>query len=873
MSSTDHSVPRATYRLQLTKDFTFRDALALVPYLKDLGVSHAYLSPILKAKPGSTHGYDGVDPRVINPELGTLDEFRTLAHALKAEGLGILADFVPNHMGVWGDSNPFWLDVLEWGQASPYADWFDINWSPEEPTIDGRLLAPVMGVHAEEALETGVLAVKFDKAEGSFAVWAHDTHKLPITPTQYGAILPESHPLTRRFAESTPDTIASIKAELARDTASHATIDARIAVLNSPEGRKQLRDLIDRQNWHVVHAITSNDQLNYRRFFTIAELAGLRIEDPKIFDAVHALIFSLVEEGLIDGIRIDHVDGLYDPKGYLLALRQKAPRPIYLVVEKILAPDEPIRTDWQVDGTTGYEFISLISPLLNDPQGEAPLDRLYRDFTGIEDTPEQVEYAMKLRIMDNELAAELDNLSFRLARYADLKLQTRDVARNALKRALREVVAILPVYRTYRDAGPLDPTDASVLSEAFKLARSSLPALDPLAFAILEGVMTGKVETELTDAARDLAQRIQQFSGPVMAKGLEDTALYRYNRLMALNEVGERPNLFSHTVETLHEANRKRFEATPNSMLNSSSHDTKRGEDARARLLALSGDPDGWSALVHDLDRILSEGGAPRIDKNEEYLFFQMLLGAWPLDLERVEGEALETFGKRLWGGLEKSLREAHVNSHWTAPSADHEGRAKGLLEFALKSPAFLDRFIAFSERNAPLAAANALIGTALRLLSPGVPDIYQGSELWDQSLVDPDNRRPVDFSRRRTLLARPTNELMDDLRSGSAKLALIRDVLRFRARNPELFSQGSYQPLIAEGPDADRIAAFIRRHNGQSVLLAAELYPWRTRQSGTTLDLPEGEWTDVLGNAPVRGGSIETGALFATGPVRILAQ
>ncbi len=529
--------PRATYRLQFTAAFHFADAAALAPYLARLGISHVYASPVFAARPGSTHGYDVTDPNRFNPELGTEDEFRAMAAAFRAEGLGLILDVVPNHMGVGGSSNRFWLSVLEWGPESPYAPWFDINWASTWPGLAGKLLVPFLGGQYGDVLAEGGLALRFDPGEGSFAVWAHDTHKLPICPRDYPGILRASglDDLAAAFASDAPATAPlwdELKSRLAAVPAT--SVCAVLATID----RDRLDALIDRQHWRTSKFTLDSDALDYRRFFTISELAGVRVEVPEVFEATHKLVLRLVDEGLVDGLRIDHIDGLMDPKAYTLRLRRRATRPFWLLVEKILAPNETLPADWKTDGTTGYEVANLLVGVLTDPAGTDALTQTYADFTGGHASPAEIVHAAKLSIMAGPMAAEREAIVASLLELASRDPHSRDLGRTALRTAFAETIAALDVYRTYADAEGLPAADRPRLARALAEARRRCAVTDPGVFDFLAAVLTLEHPEGL-----EITRRVQQLSGPVMAKGLEDTALYRYNRLIALNEVGSEPGL------------------------------------------------------------------------------------------------------------------------------------------------------------------------------------------------------------------------------------------------------------------------------------------------------------------------------------------
>ena len=774
--------PRATYRLQLNKDFTFADAQALVPYLDNLGISHVYLSPILRARPGSTHGYDTVDHTAINPELGTEADFRALVAALRQRDMGVILDFVPNHMGVGGADNVLWLDVLRHGAGSQYAEWFDIDWHPPRPGMDAKLLVPFLGASYAQSLAAGDLRLKAD-GDG-FAVWAYDGDKLPIRPDDEQALL-------KRYGSA----------------------EAATAALNGepdhPGSWAALDSLIATQHWRLAHFAVASDEINYRRFFINSDLAGIRIDRPDVFDHAHRLIFSLIADGLVDGLRLDHIDGLLDPKGYLEKLRAQSPRPIYLVVEKILAPHEQLRADWPVDGTTGYEIGAQLTRLLTRPEAEAEVTAGYQNFVGDTTEPGAEAHRCKLRVMDNELAAELAALARLFATLAWSTASTSDLTERSLIRALRETIAHLAVYRTYvDDAGP-SARDRREIGRAVACSRRSQPQIQPTVFDFVEATLCGTLATDYDPKAVAAAVgRFQQLTGPVMAKGLEDTALYRYNRLVALNEVGAHPDRFSVSIAAFHDSNRRRLDTHPHCMLATSTHDTKRGEDVRAMIGAITAMPDDWRSAVQQWRSCLpqqSEG----IHPNDLYLLFQLLVGGWPI----VAGT--DDLDDRLKGAMIKSLREARERSDWGVNAAAYENRLTEFIDHLLADAGFLAQFQPICARLQAIGRRKSLIQTALKLTIPGVPDIYRGAEDWEQSFVDPDNRRPLDFAALGTRLAAP-------LAGRDDKLTLTQALLALRRRLPRLFAEGSYEPIICE---AD-ILGFRRRHSSDEVLVLADLSP-----------------------------------------------
>ncbi|MDB5538496.1 MAG: maltooligosyl trehalose synthase [Devosia sp.] len=894
MNEQTRPIPRATYRLQLNKDFTFNDVAGLASYLGALGVSHAYLSPILKARPGSTHGYDTVDHTMLNPELGTLAEFRQMARALKAEGLSVILDIVPNHMGIGGDQNPLWLDVLEWGERSRYAEWFDINWSPRERSLAGKVLVPLLSTSFGQALSEGGFELKFDADKGSFDVWAESSHRLPVSPISFGRILGRAggalaH-LGDEFAalcDEAPRRALELKrklAELVRDCpAARADLDRAVAHFGKAGGNADLRKLIVRQHWRPAHSSVAADDINYRRFFIVSDLVGIRVERDEVFDHVHKLTFDLIDEGLVDGLRVDHIDGLYDPKAYCLKLRQRAPRPIYLIVEKILAPHETLRADWNVDGTTGYEFAAAATRLLVDAAGENDLDEIYRTFTGATASPETVEREAKLAIIDYEMPAELDSLCDRLHALASADPATVDITRNGIRNGLRRLVANMPVYRTYVDGGELGESDRRNIGVAMAMARRSVPALQPQVFDFLEAVMTGEAlcnRPDMRGAVRDAAMRIQQYTGPVMAKGLEDTALYRFNRLIAVSDVGSKPGRLSQGVPSFHEFNTARQAALPAGMLGTSSHDSKRGEDVRARVAAISGLAEAWGSKVAEWRASLGQGGAPEIEPNHLYYFFQTLLGAWPVEFdgERSLGKgALEPFRERLTAAMLKSVKESRVRTSWTIPEEGYERQVEQLIGVALSptSP-FLASFREFESRAGLAGAKNGIVEAVLKLTVPGVSDIYQGAELWEQSMVDPDNRRPVDYARRQALLRE--TETLPDLstllprwRDGAIKIGILSRLLQLRRAAPDLFLWGSYEVLPMEGPDDRRTIGFMRQHGEEAMIVLCGLGSWLGAHDAYVTIPKERRWRDALRSRDVAGGRTPMAELFGELPAAVL--
>ncbi|QCO03942.1 malto-oligosyltrehalose synthase [Azospirillum argentinense] len=915
----DKPIPLATYRVQLRAEFGFDRTAGIADYMARLGVSHLYASPYMKARPGSTHGYDIVDHNALNPELGSEESFHAMVEALKRNGLGQILDFVPNHMGVGGSDNGWWLDVLEWGPDSPYAGYFDIEWEPDRRYLHGKVLVPLLGDQFGAVLESGGLELRFDKEAGGFAVWAYDTHKLPIRPADYGTILGDDQPDLERIGDAfrhldqvRPHQIRranALKAELAALVSEKSDVAEAVerrlkrfrGAEGEPESWRRLTELIAAQNWRAAYFKVAADDINYRRFFNINELAGLRMEERELFDVAHRLAFKLVDDGTLDGLRIDHIDGLYDPKGYCERLAQATERPFYLVVEKILARHERLREDWPIDGTTGYEFANLMGGLFVDPRGEEAFTKLYADFTGRRESFDEVVRTSKIRIMESEMASELHVLARQASRIARANPRTADFTANILHQALKETIARFPVYRTYVDWRGVSELDRRSIDWAITQARKADPNTDGSAYDFLHRLLT----TDLVAQPRSgysrqqvlrFAMRFQQYSGPVMAKGLEDTAFYRYNRLAALNEVGGHPEHFGVGTANFHHANAERAERWPHAMLGSTTHDTKRGEDTRARLYALSEMPEEWERQIQTWSRLLRarrgdvEGTAPP-DRNDEYLFYQLLVGAWPAELTgaapaSLDPQAMTEFAERLAGAMTKSMREAKVHSTWAAPDEAYESAMTSFVHDALdvsRSTAFFDAFLPFQERLARIGMVNGLTQTLLKLTSPGVPDIYQGCELWNFSLVDPDNRRPVDYDARRRLLdeveGAPIGGLLERWQDGAVKLSLTRRALALRAAMPDLFAKGEYLPLEATGERAEHVVAFARRLGDDTVVVAAprlvgalgETPDW----GDTSVPLPRGQrWRNALTDGTLEAADAVTAAdLFRDFPVALLVR
>jgi (1->4)-alpha-D-glucan 1-alpha-D-glucosylmutase len=872
---------RATYRLQFHCQFTFRDATELVPYLAALGISHIYASPIMEARPGSTHGYDIIDHNRLNPEIGTEAEFRTLVDALHARGMGLILDFVPNHMGV-GSDNRWWLDVLEWGQQSPFADYFDINWDPLRPDLKGRVLLPVLGDHYGAVLENGEIALRFNHEEGSFSAWYYD-HRFPVSPRSYATILEAGGErlasLAREFGEiagclagSARGRAAELKqwlAERAREPAFAEAIGFALDRFKGDRGNPTsfaaLHRLLEMQAYRIAYWRVAAEEINYRRFFNINELAGLRMELPELFEQTHRLVFDLIGRGDVHGLRIDHIDGLFDPKAYCEQLQQRVAAPFYFVVEKILARYEALPA-WPIAGSTGYDFVNQVLAIFVDPAGEAAMTRLYRRFASGNDNFDDVLYTCKKRITRVNLASEVNVLAHEFHALSMRNWRTRDFALNAMLSALDEVIASFPVYRTYVSREGASSDDRRYIDWAIAQARKRWRVQDLSIFDFLHSVLSGGTADAKPHADPDEALRVamhfQQVTGPVMAKSAEDTAFYRFVRLLALNEVGGDPRRFGMSVAAFHHVTQERTRSWSRAMVTTATHDTKRGEDGRVRLALLSEMPREWGRRVTQWFR-LNRSRRSEIDdeivpdRNIEYLFYQSLLGAWSPDLMPGDIAGMKNLAERLEAYMIKAVREGKQHSSWSNPNPAYEAALQRFVQTVLDATRpnpFVAEFHTFVEALARLGTINSLSQLVLKLTVPGVPDIYQGGELWDFSLVDPDNRRPVDWPARRALLDEircpGRADLAANWRDGREKLFVTRQLLELRRLHSGLFAEGDYQPLEVEGERRDCICAFARNRGGQAIVVAVPRLVRRLYLDGRSAD-----WGDTEISLPSRRG------------------
>jgi (1->4)-alpha-D-glucan 1-alpha-D-glucosylmutase len=911
------AIPLATYRLQLTANFDFDAAMAIVPYLKALGITHLYASPFMKARKGSSHGYDVVDHAEINPELGGEAGFERLSQALKAHDLGLILDFVPNHVGVHFADNPWWLDVLEWGPASPHAVSFDIDWDILPFRARPGVLVPIIGSSYGEALEKGEIELRYDPDEGSFSAWYFE-HRLPIAPERYGEILrgvvkqagAEESEAGKRILDlasrakglrrPTRKEAPAFKAELKCIAGGAEMIaDGLSAYRPGPDRPAQiltLHHLLERQHYRLGHWRLASSDINYRRFFDINTLAGLRVEDASTFEAIHRLVRKLITEGKLQGLRLDHIDGLRDPAQYFQRLRRLIRdaqgadvRPFYTVIEKILGEDEKLRSFPGVHGTTGYEWLNAITQVLVNGGGLEPLNEVWRQISNTSPRLDPVVKEAKRRVLDTLLTSEFTVLRRLLARIAAGHYSTRDYSADSLRQALELYILHFPVYRTYLTSAAPTEHDRTVISETIEKARADWFAADEGIFDFLRDTLTldlikpGRAGHS-GPRVRRFALKVQQFTGPVMAKSLEDTAFYRYHRLLALNEVGGDPSAAGLSIDGFHQAMKTRAREWPHGMTATATHDTKRGEDARTRLVALAELPGEWASAVArwkvlNAPHLVSAGKTRAPSVTFEYMLYQALLGAWPLEPRD------QTFAERVQAYALKAAREGKQETSWLNPHQAYEAGLRTFIDRILDratSAEFLDSLETLARRVSLLGALNSLSQITLKATMPGVPDFYQGTEFWDLSLVDPDNRRPVDFAERAKVLASVEtpdwDSLARDWRSGHLKLAWTRHLLRLRADLADVFADGDYEPLQVSGPHRDHVIAFARRKGRDAAIVAVarsfapfsqggRVWP-DTASLDATLDL---KGYSVEGFAGADAATLRVSELFKHLPVAVM--
>jgi (1->4)-alpha-D-glucan 1-alpha-D-glucosylmutase len=860
--------PTATMRLQLHAGFTFAEAIGIAPYLSGLGISHVYASPITTARVGSTHGYDVIDPTRVNPELGGEAGLRQLVGELRRLGLGLIADIVPNHMYVGDGANPWWEDVLANGQASRWAKVFDIDWQVEDPGLRGKVLLPILGAPYGEVLARGDL--KLIEISTGFVIECQG-RQLPINE------------------------------------------QGRAIAASGDSEEDRLRRILDCQHYRLAWWGIAGDEINWRRFFEINELAGVRVEDDEVFELTHALLFDLYAKGLVDGVRIDHIDGLAQPAAYCRKLRERlgslaARRPprapggdAYIIVEKILAADERLPTDWGVDGTSGYDFMDQVSAVLHDPRGAEPLTRLWSDISDRTASFDEEARSARRELLERSFSSQLEGTVAALHRVARAGPQTQDVSRAALRRTVTQLVTHFPAYRTYASDAGRSPADTERFARAARAAIAGCFPQDRFVIDHLDRWLGGEpvagADAELRRKAR---VRFEQLCAPIAAKAVEDTAFYRYGRLLSRTDVGFDVARFALSPDIFHALARERHRHWPAALLATATHDHKRGEDIRARLAVLSEIAEEWSTSVRrwmamnaHLRTTLGDRVAPM--QGDEAILYQMLVGAWPLGLTVDDHAGRVVFCKRLGAWLEKALREAKLVTDWFAPNKENEQGARRFLTKLLASdqpsPSLVE-IAAFARRIGPAGAVNGLAQLVLKMTSPGVPDFYQGTEYWDQSLVDPDNRTPVDFAARRATLSEPARleDMIDGWRDGRIKQSLIRSVLSYRRGKQTLFSAGAYRALNVYGPLSENVVAYERVLGEDQVCIFWCRLPQRLLQGedsiripteiwrGTHVSLPRApqssRWLDILTNKEIRGSrDLKASDLLGSLPVSILSR
>jgi (1->4)-alpha-D-glucan 1-alpha-D-glucosylmutase len=885
-------IPLSTYRLQFSRDFTFSHAADLVPYLSKLGISHVYASPYLMARPGSTHGYDIIDHNRLNPEVGTEAEYERFVDELHKHGMGQILDIVPNHMGVMGSDNAWWIDVLENGESSTCAEFFDIDWQPLKDELANKILVPVLGDQYGKVLDGGGLKLIFDNDKGELSIFFHQ-HRFPVDPSEYPRILSRGlgpleqvlgaeHAHLQEFQSliaafihlpGRSETAPERRAERARDKEIHKrrllvlsgdsaavaeSIEESVRQINGtpgdPTSFNALHELIKAQAYRLAYWRVAADDINYRRFFDINDLAGLCMEKQSVFDVTHRFVLQLIQQGKVDGFRIDHPDGLYDPAQYLRRLQgapdvgvldeKRGATSAYIVIEKILLGDEQLPADWPVDGTTGYDFLNLVNGLFVDPTTREKLTRIYRAFIKRPINFENQLYRSKKIVMHSALASELNVLANALSRIALSDRHTCDFTLNGLREAISKIVACFPVYRTYIAGKQMSPIDRAYIEHAVECAKRESPGADPTVFDFTRHVLLATADggetASFQSAAIRFTMKFQQFTSPVMAKSMEDTSFYRYHRLSSLNEVGGNPQRFGVAPEVFHERMQDRVKGWPHSMLATSTHDTKRSEDARARINAISEIPAMWGRKIRhwrdwNRDKKTVVAGSDSPSLNDEYLLYQTLLGAWPA----AEDEARDaSFRSRIAEYMIKAVREAKEKTSWANPNAPYEEGVRCFVEAILTfsdANQFLADFLHFQQYIAKVGLFNSLSQTLLKLTCPGVPDLYQGSELWNLSLVDPDSRRAVNYGVRQnilrelellaakscTCLEAGIRRMTENMHDGCIKLYLTWKALTCRQQHAALFQEGDYLPLVVHGSKADHLVAFARRHAGFTAIVA----------------------------------------------------
>ncbi|HEY5382117.1 MAG TPA: malto-oligosyltrehalose synthase [Acidobacteriaceae bacterium] len=876
-------VPGSTYRLQLHKGFTFEDAAAIADYLKGLGITHVYSSPYLQAAPGSLHGYDVVDHRTVNEELGGAEAHARFCKRLGEAGLGQVLDIVPNHMSL-GEQNRYWWDVLENGNNSRYASFFDIDWNSSEERLRDKVLVPILDDQYGRVLRKGGITIT---RQGNVFTVEAAGQALPIAPESLAPLL------TKAAEHANSDTLNFLAASYARLPSGEAldrrtilarnrdkmvlqgllarlcsedeqvckSIDRAVRELN--ENVDALDEFLQQQHFRISYWKTADQQLGYRRFFDVNTLIGLRVEREYVFEETHALILKWLKQGVLDGVRVDHPDGLRDPLQYFQRLRAQAPN-AWIIGEKIIEPGEWLRSGWPIEGTSGYDFLNTALGVLVNPEGLEQLGDHYAAFTGDTTPFPVVAHEKKLMVGQEALGSDVNRLASLFVDICEVNREQRDYTRAEIRRAIREVAACFSIYRTYvvPDRGEIADEDRSAIARATECAKQNRQDIDGLLFDFMRDVLmlhaTGKVESEFV-------YRFQQFTSPVMAKGVEDTAFYCSNRLTAINEVGGDPDCDGFSLEFFHTYNQAMQRTFPQTMTTLSTHDTKRSDDVRARLAVLTEIPDEFNSLIERWSSRNSRYNTDGIiDHGTEWFLYQTLIGAWPISVERL----------RLY--MEKAMREAKIRTSWVANNVEYETAVNSFVDSLLKDVEFVRDVEVFVAKIAPAGRINSLTQTLMKCTAPGVPDLYQGGELWDLSLVDPDNRRPVDYERRRTLLAEMqgmnVQQVLQRMDEGMPKLWVIQHALRLRNEHPEWFGpEAEYIPVWAKGPQAQRVLAYLR---GGDVLTVAPRWSHAAAGwEGTSLELPGGRWLNRLTGRRYQGQRLELANLLAAFPVALLVR
>lgn len=911
-------IPTATYRLQLNGTFTFVDAARIVPYLHALGITDCYASSYLTAVPGSQHGYDVVDPTTLNPDLGTEHDFRIFTDSLAQHGMGQILDVVPNHMGIAKSCNAWWLDVLENGPSAHYASFFDIDWHPVKAELEGKVLLPILGEQYGTVVENQEIILEYQ--EGRFFIRYCD-HRLPVDPKPSAMILalrldelisraqsddPHGQELQSILTalqhlparnELDPARVAEryrekeiIRRRLSRIVDESQTVQTfvqeNVAIYNGTKGDSKSFDLLDQllsyQVYRLAHWRVASDEINYRRFFDINELAAIRMEDPAVFRSFHQLILQLLKKGVVTGLRIDHVDGLYDPSTYLWQLQTwaktelspragEAERPLFLVVEKILTREETLPVQWPVYGTTGYDFLNLVNRLFVDGSHEQAFTTLYARFVGNRVSFEDLAYESKQLIMRASMSSEINVLGYQLNHLSEMNRRFRDFTLNSLIHAIREIIACFPVYRTYvtPDEEPVTDRDRSYIRLAVARAKRKNPALSGLVFDFVQDILLKQVSYHHERERRDqllFVMKFQQITGTVMAKGAEDTAFYLYNRLASLNEVGGDPLQFGISVHTFHERMHQRRAHWPVSICATSTHDTKRSEDVRARISVLSEIPEVWKTRVQGWSQLNKRyktevDGTLAPDPNEEYLLYQTLIGAWPF--RTLDDDEHRNFNDRIQAYMTKALKEAKIHTSWVNPNHAYDQAVRDFIERILARSGpnpYLADFLPFQREIARYGVYNSLSQVLLKIAAPGIPDFYQGTELWDFSLVDPDNRRPVDYGTRTGFLEdfqplwatqgpdrrQLVQELLATVPDGRIKLYITLVGLHYRRAHAPLFLSGEYVPLKVEGTKKKHVCAFARIYEDRAVVAIVPVLVKGLCQNAESFPFGPSVWEDT---------------------------